>query len=256
VRRWRRSPPLLMALDASSAGGTVGSTCRELPIPDMAALDRLLLDSRSRLKLLPAAELRRIPPAELSAWCMLRARYGIPSVELVQVLREVIGARSAIEIGAGMGDLGRHLGIPTTDSAIQTTPTVRAYYGWFHHPIVNPPRAVERLDARAAIDKYRPQVVLASWVTQLYQPGDEGPPLVGSARFGVDELELLTKVETYVHVGNEAVHGDKRACLHLHRVVSGPYLFSRATEPDQNAIYIWGPIARELTDRSLPVIGT
>jgi hypothetical protein len=41
------------------------------------------------------------------------------TVELVAWLHDRIAGRKAIEIGAGMGDLGYHLGIPQTDSYAQ-----------------------------------------------------------------------------------------------------------------------------------------
>jgi hypothetical protein len=90
-------------------------------------LDEAWLDSDGRVRALPAAAFD-VDPYDRFVWCAARARYGLPTVELVERLREMIGGRRALEVGAGQGDLGRLLGIPMTDSAQQTTAEMRAYY--------------------------------------------------------------------------------------------------------------------------------
>jgi hypothetical protein len=143
------------------------------PIDSIADLDAMLLGTDGRMRLRHAAELVRIPTQSLALWCHVRARYGVPSVELVTVLRAIIGDQPALEIGAGMGDLGFHLGIRMTDSALQVTrPEVRLYYGLLGQPTIDPPSDVERIDANEAVKKYRPKVVIASWVTQLGTAAD------------------------------------------------------------------------------------
>src|SRR5271170_675184 len=81
-----------------------------------------------RLKLLSYKEYDKIDRIALKLFCHATGRYGLPTIELVEYLKELIGGRSAIEIGAGNGDLGRHLGIPMTDSRLQEDPVIRERY--------------------------------------------------------------------------------------------------------------------------------
>lgn len=204
-------------------------------------IDALLLDADGFVEPLPAKELACIPPLHLTQWCQTRGRYNVPSVELVAWLMEQIAGRRAIEIGAGMGDLGRQLGIPMTDSYVQVRdPQIRQQIENLGMPILSPPEGVvECLNARKAVLKYKPKVVIAAWVTQRYLQGDEGPPKVNSFVYGVNEIELLSSVDTYIHIGNLSVHGDKRILRRPHREYFLPFLFSRGFHPDENVVHVW-----------------
>ena len=210
----------------------------DVPDEDVSYLDELLLEG-VRLRLLPASELREIPPGHLVIWANKNARYGIPSAELVELVRELIGGRDAIEIGAGYGDLGHHLGIRMTDSAIQTTPEMRVYYATIGARIIDPPADIERIDGNAAVEKYKPKVVVGSWVTQLYADGDT-PKRIGSSVYGVNEGRIVDAVECYIHVGNRGSHGQKRILARPHREIVAPFLFSRSMDPSANIVHVWG----------------
>lgn len=201
----------------------------------------LLLNGRTEL--VPAAQLADSDPLELIRWCYANARYGLVTTELVAWLRTIIDGRHAIEVGAGCGDLGFHLGIHMTDSSVQTSPEMRALYAILGQRVTVPPVDVERLDAAQAVAKHRPQVVVASWLTQRYQPGDRGRR-TGSSIYGVDECALIESVETYVHIGNLRVHGDKRALRLPHRCYDFPWLWSRSQWPELNRIWVWDRAAR------------
>jgi hypothetical protein len=207
---------------------------------DPALLDALLLDADERLRLLPASELGKIPQPSLSYWCQIRGRYHIPSIETVEWVKEKIGGRTAIEIGAGAGDFGRLLGIPMTDSYVQVeSPDILLYYAALGLPPTKPPADVERLEALAAIQKYEPEVVVAAWVTQLYRKGDEGPPHIGSSLYGVNELELRNQVHTYIHVGHVNAHHQKRLLRFKHKEYRLPFVFSRGWDSTGNVVYVW-----------------
>jgi hypothetical protein len=204
---------------------------------DRDALDAFLLDG-GRMIPRTAAELATIPIAALREWANARSRYGIPSLELVAFLRLVIGERSAIEIGAGQGDLGSILGIRMTDSGMQRDPAIEAIYKMLGVETTKPPPDVELIDGNAAVRKYRPAVVVASWVTQFWRPED-GPDAQASM-FGVDEGAILDAVECYVFIGNVNSHGQKRILARPHQAIYAPFLFSRAQKPELNCIWIWG----------------
>jgi hypothetical protein len=81
--------------------------------------------------------------------------YCFYSRRLIRELARLIRNRSCLEIAAGDGTLSRFLGaegvpIRATDD-----------YSWSH--AISYPDAVEKLDARQALDKHQPQVVICSW---------------------------------------------------------------------------------------------
>jgi hypothetical protein len=214
-------------------------TATVIPSFDLAPLDDLLLDpATKRLRPLPAATLRQIPALQLRGWCVKRARYQLITNELVDWLRSRIGGRSAIEVGAGQGDLGAALKIPMSDSGMQQIPDVYLYYRSIGQEPTNPPYDVRRIDALGAIRASRPQVVIAAWLTQAYESGDE-QAAIGSSVYGPDERAIVESVQTYIHIGNAATHGDKRILALPHEEYRPPWLVSRAADQSQNVIWVW-----------------
>ncbi len=190
-------------------------------------LDQKLLDPSGNLLLHPNAFYNELDHTKLRIWCSQRGRYTLPTVEFVEWLKEVIGDRSCIEIGAGKGDLARHLGIKATDSYMQETPHVKAYFASVKQATTNPPADVERLEARAAVRKYRPQVVIGSWITGKTE-------LFG----GTDEQYIVGQAEVYIHIGNRKTHGRKK-------ILELPYdeyriqVVTRASTQSENVIWVW-----------------
>lgn len=143
-------------------------------------LDMQLRDPDGRIRVLPAADLRDTPQKVLRYWCHIHGVYGLPTVELVEYIRHIIGDRAAIEIGSGNGALGRALCIPRTDSRIQDNPEVAGFYRLTGQPRVEYGADIERYEALEAVEAYKPQVVVGSWITQRHAPGDK----LGSAHRG------------------------------------------------------------------------
>jgi hypothetical protein len=81
--------------------------------------------------------------------------YCFYSRELIVELAALIGSRPCIEIAAGDGTLSRIF----ADMGIQITPTDD--YSWKH--VIEYPEVVVRLDAKQALDRYQPKVVVCSW---------------------------------------------------------------------------------------------
>lgn len=201
----------------------------------MARADKLLLDENGRMKLLPAAVLRTLPPDLLRVWCVLRARYGLPTLELMLWLQTRINGRSALEIGAGMGDLGRLLCIRMTDSHQQVTdPDTIAYCQLTKQPPTRPPADVEKIDAQTAVLKYRPAVVLGSWITQRWLPGNKE-----GNQHGPREEHIIANSSEYIMIGNEHIHGRKRIMCLPHETFKFDWLVSRAKDQSANVIYCW-----------------
>lgn len=212
-------------------------------------LDAELLDDQGRMRLLPAEQFARIPHIHLQAFCVRTARYALPTVELIAFFRELISGQSALEICAGMGDIGRHVPMRMTDSAAQTLRSVRAHFEHIGQAPTVPPRDVERIDALSAVAKHRPRIVVGCWVTQLYRDGDKRAG-IGSSSRGVDELALIRSVDVYVHVGHDGPHSDKRALALPHETLRPTWLFSRGFEPARNVIHIWRRQGRRAKTRS------
>ena len=154
-------------------------------------------------------------------------------------LKEQVAGRSAIEICSGTGVIGRAMGIISTDSHIQSSPQMIAYYATIGQMPTFPPEDVLKFEANEAVDYFKPSVVLGSYITQKYLPGDEVEPKVGSSFYGVDELALLPKVETYIAIGNKSTHGDKRIRKLPHTSYQFPWLFTRSVKPEENEISVW-----------------
>jgi len=204
---------------------------KELPNIDVEAVDRVLLLPNGRIRLMPEQELLALGLPTLQAWAGLRARYQLVTQELVDWLRLRIGSRPAIEIGAGMGDLGFHLGIPMTDLGVQAEDP--GYWRSLGQAPTEPPEDVERLEAEAAIARFKPAVVVGAWISERHHVGSCGG-------FGVEEARIVRSVPQYIHVGNLAVHGSKRVLRMKHRVYRPAGLVSRGFEPAKNTVHVWG----------------
>lgn len=203
----------------------------DLPLPD-------LLDESGQLKLLRAQEYDQIAPSALRLWCHHHGRYGLPTVELVEWLRSRLAGRSPIEIGSGAGDLAARLGIPATDNRMQEWPDVLLHYTFMGQPVIRYADFVQTLDALEAVELYKPDVVIASWVTEWIDPNLPPPPHGGNM-YGVREDEILATGCEYILIGNVRVHGQKKIMARPHQEFQLPFLRSRATHPELDRVWVW-----------------
>lgn len=194
------------------------------------------LDGNGRLRVLPAAFWAATTPAERAAFCHFQGAYLLPTVELVEHLRTLIGGRRAIEIGAGNGVLARALGITATDSRQQEREPTRSIYaarGW--PPVRYGPDVVD-CHASRAVRRFRPLVVVGAWITSRpdqTRSGDSGNPA------GVDEADVLRHCDTYVLIGNEHTHADKALWDRPHDIEYPSWLYSRAMNGSREFIATW-----------------
>lgn len=195
-----------------------------------------VLDAEGTLRVMPASYYRQTTVQERALFGVRHGLYGFLTTELIDWLQSAIDGRSAIEIGAGHGGLARALGIVATDSCLQSNPDVAAYYAALGQPAVKYGKNVEKLDAAQAVDKYRPQVVIASWVTHLYR---EDRHSAGGNMFGVGEERILEKCDAYIFIGNTAVHQGKSIWNRPHELWTPDWVFSRATNGSPDFIAIW-----------------
>ena len=193
-----------------------------------------LCGTENDIRVVPHAKLANISSNEIKVWCVKNAVYQVITWELVQYLKRFIGNRTAIEVCAGNGALGRALDIPRTDSYVQLK--LIEHYTRLGQQITVPPPDVRKLDALEAVRKYDPQVVIASFSTHKWVEGDND-----GSMYGVDEVALLAhpSVQAYVVVGNKAVHGGKKIWPMLTNSKKADWLVSRCQDPSQNRIFTW-----------------
>lgn len=200
------------------------------------SIDETLLGRDGLLRILPVEIYASWRHELLRLWMHELGYFVLPTKELVDWFKNEIGSRSALEICAGSGVLGRALGVRSIDARVHKQPLVRAHYAALGQPAPCIGQHVEELEALAAVEKYSPQVVFGTYVTERLRPGD--PPTKAASAWGVDEFAILRRVETYIVVGSEAVHGDKRIKRLAHQGVKPPGVISRAV-PGTEVAYIW-----------------
>lgn len=200
-----------------------------------------VLDENGRMQILPAAYWAGRTDEERMLFCHLNGIYSIPTVELVEQLREKIGDRKAIEIGAGNGVLAEALGIIATDSYQQEMDKYRPTYATGTVPPARYGAHVIKAPADRAVRKYQPDVVLACWVTHKW---DASIPMMDGNEKGVDEGEVLRNCREYIFVGNEQVHRWKPIWKLPHTIEYPDYLFARKFNQTRNFIATWKGLKR------------
>lgn len=194
------------------------------------------LISPGRPRIMPASYYRAASLDERVAFCVRNGLYCLPTAELVDWLRNKIAGRTAVEIGAGNGVLADALGIPATDSRLQEDSKIAAVYAAAKQPLVVYGEKVERLNAAEAVERYRPRVVIASWVTHRYRADR---PEAGGSMFGVDEEDIIASCEEYIFIGNSRVHAGKSVWALSHERLEYDWLFSRAFNGSPDFIATW-----------------
>jgi hypothetical protein len=174
---------------------------------------------------------------QISMFCLRYGLYNLPTTELCEWIRGKVGGRSAIEVGAGNGALGRYLKILSTDSFLQSDSTIGQYYAMIKQLPVRYGKNVEKISANDAVEKYKPQVVIAAWLTQVFKPEEEWR---GGSVFGTNEGRIIDSAQMYIHIGHLNTHGNKRVLDKGHTVERYPWVLSRSLDAGNNAIFIWG----------------
>lgn len=201
-------------------------------------LESMVLDKNGRMYPIAASFYHEhVNRDVLRVFCNKHARYTVITRELLDWLTEQIASRPALEIGAGMGDLGYNLGIPMTDSYQQVEDVdTFAFMQLFRQPPTKPPSDVIKADAQNAVLRFKPKVVIGSWITQRLLHGE---PIGQGNMHGPREEFILDNCDTYIFIGNESQHGKKRILERPHETFHFPWLISRSKHPEQNVIWVW-----------------
>lgn len=170
----------------------------DLALSDMFDVDGTALPQ-------PVEFWRAVPLQFRQAFGHIHALYSFPTIEAVQLLREMLPP-DTIEIVAGNGGWCKALEITGTDSYQQEKPKYKALYAAAGQPTIHYGAHVVEMDALHAVKKHRPRAVLASWVTHQYEMRRHH---LGGNEAGVDEHALLKLVDEYWFIGNTKVHANK-----------------------------------------------
>ncbi len=204
---------------------------------DLSAIENAVLDESGRIIVHPTDFYKQFSRDLIRQFCHAHAFYLLPTAELIEFLDKILGKDKArtIEIGSGNGSLGRALKIKRTDSWMQAVPEIKAHYEAMMQPTIKYGSDVLKIDAEAAIKKFRPKIVLGSWITQKWRPGDEEGNILGP-----DENKFLKKIAIYIMIGNENIHGQKRILKNYrHDILESTHLVSRAADSSKDRIYIF-----------------
>lgn len=185
------------------------------------------------LQVKPFSYFKDIPRNDLMYFFNRHGIYVYPTLELIEWLKKnIVG--SAIEIGAGHGTISRTLGIPITDNRMQEWPEIKLYYEACGQPVIKYNDDVERLTAEDAINKYKPDTVIGTFITQLWTPETKD----GNA-YGVNEIKILQQVKKYILVINLYTHRNKLILIKPHEEYYFDWLITRAKDPSLNRIVIF-----------------
>ncbi len=77
---------------------------------------------------------------------------------------------------------------------------------------------------------------ITSWMT-LKCEDPEG--IDAGHKYAPDEQEILDSGVTYIHIGNEEIHGDREIMSKPHETYYFDWLVSRGKYPKKNCIYVW-----------------
>lgn len=202
---------------------------------DISHIEAEALDENGFLKVMPISFWKQFSKNQLALFGHKNALYSYPTTEIIEKLKEEIGDAEVLEIASGDGVYGRALGIRSADNHQQERQDVKLHYKMLGQPTITYGKNVERLDGMEAVEKYKPSVVIASWNTHKYR---EGYSEVGNIH-GVDEFEMLMKVDKYIMIGNEFTHRQKEIAALPMTVIRSEGLFSRSVKPEDNCIFIW-----------------
>lgn len=159
--------------------------------------------------------------------------YNVPTIEMVNWLKNEIKGKKVIEIGAGNGMLAKALDIIATDNYLQTKADIKLLYKFCEQPTVQYGEYVHKMDAIDAVKYYKPDLVIGCWVT------DQNNAKIGG---GIDE-EYIIKNCDYLFVGNKITHRYKTILKYEHEEIIPSFeLVSRLGISNDNVILKWNKI--------------
>ena len=200
---------------------------------DISGLEKQVFDDAGHLIIHPFSFYKGIQRNDILHLMHKHGIYVLPTSELIDFLREkTVG--SAIEIGAGNGAISRTLKIPITDSKMQDEPDAKLFYKLIQQPGIKYPSDCEKIDAIAAVKKYRPDTVIGAFITHKYVN-----ETIGGNYLGVKEEKIIALCKRYINIGNQITHHSKPILKLGHTRHYFPWIITRSINQDENRIFIW-----------------
>lgn len=188
---------------------------------------------QDKLKVMPAAYWKQFSDNKIKVFMVTKGVYVIPTQELIDWLRSNIVGR-AIEIGAGVGSIGRALEIPTTDRKLMDRPDIRNLYQAMGQAPTIYPQDVEELTAHQAVLKYQPDTVIGAFITHKFKES------IGEGNmYGVEEEKIIDRVRKYIMIGNRDTHKLKPILKKPHKQLWFDWLITRSNDQGENRIFVW-----------------
>jgi hypothetical protein len=214
---------------------------RENGINELVDLIGLFLDKETGdFKISNYDEISMVEKNDISLLGFSMGLYSFPTKELIDFLKEEIGTEERVlEIGAGSGIISKALNIRGTDSfAQQEDLNLLLTCLTLNQTPVQYGKNVEKMEAIDAIRRYKPKIVIASWVSHKMNLKN---PYRGGYINGVKEEYILERVDKYIFIGNESVHKNKPIfkVKPPSRILKFPWLLSRSERKEENTIWIW-----------------
>lgn len=203
---------------------------------DTGAVRQAVLDHEGRIKELPAAQWLRFPREEVRMFMHEYPVYVLPTTELLDALEDLTEGLRTIEIGAGSGSIGRHLGIKMTDSYLQQdNEQVKVFYQLTGQSLIHYPPDVIKADALTAYRRFKPECILGCYVTHRWREG-----MRNGSMYGVDFERLLPLVKRLILIGNKHTHGENPIMALRHREIDlQGALITRSEDRASDRIFVW-----------------
>lgn len=204
-----------------------------------------LIGSNGLPKIVSAEEvLSKFTLDEIRLCMQANGIYVLPTVELLADLKKIIpNLTKTIEIGSGNGVIADQLGIKATDNYMQS----ENFRVEKHHKhliddlrssdaeMVKYGKNVLRVDGNEAVKRFRPETVLACFVTHKYSKAKSE---LGGNFKGVDFEKVMKKVKRIVFVGNTDTHKNHTLMRLPLLGMQSDGLITRSFNPDNNGIFI------------------
>ena len=200
---------------------------------NISELEELTGATTGLIRPIPAKDVAKFGFLTLRLFLHKWALYTFPTTELIDYLADRIAGKSAIEIGAGLGVIGRALGIPLTDNKMQEWPEIRITYEMMGQPTIKYPPDIIELDAIVAAEQYKPDIVIGSYITHKWDDYTQS-----GNWWGVDTVKLVHSVPEYLMVGNLNTHRNDPAMRYLDHIERHDFLFTRGGR-EPSAIFCW-----------------
>ena len=208
---------------------------------DIAYLSDIFL-TNGELNILSIKEINQYPYNDIMQFCLSRGIHCLPTLELIDFLKDEIGiqrlGKIAIEIGAGHGAIAQALNIISTDSFQQNDLNIKAFYAKSKQPTVKYGKGIHKLDADEAIDKFTPSTIIGAFITHKY---NKEHCLTEGNMYGVAEEKIIEKGIKYIFIGNKSTHQKKYICKAYpnFKTYQFDWLFAKVKNQHDNVIWVW-----------------